>query len=108
VTAALWIQTAGALLILVCYAAQLYTQDAREQSKLNLGGNFVGSSMVAATSIGPQQWGTILLEGTWAAIAAGFLVRALVTSGLPRSAPRSPERFSRPRAHVTAQDRHDG
>jgi hypothetical protein len=77
---ALSVQTAGALLILVSYATQLYTQDANGQSKLNLVNNLVGSAMVAATSIGPRQWGTVLLESTWAAIAAVFLIRAVLAA----------------------------
>lgn len=74
------VQTAGALLILVSYVTHLYTQDAHEQSKLNLVNNLVGSAMVAATSIGPRQWGTVLLESTWAAIAALFLIRAVLAT----------------------------
>ncbi|GAB3902556.1 hypothetical protein GCM10029964_093200 [Kibdelosporangium lantanae] len=76
---AMSLQTAGAVLILACYAVDLYSRDQQQQSKLLLLNNFLGSTVIAITSIEPRQWGSVLLEGAWAALAAAFLLRALLT-----------------------------
>ncbi|MFD1049204.1 hypothetical protein ACFQ1S_28550 [Kibdelosporangium lantanae] len=68
---AMSLQTAGAVLILACYAVDLYSRDQQQQSKLLLLNNFLGSTVIAITSIEPRQWGSVLLEGAWARRLSG-------------------------------------
>ena len=68
------VQIVGALLILAAFAlaqARLLSLQARSYLILNL----VGASILAADAYVERQWGFLLLEGAWAAIAAWGLAR---------------------------------
>jgi hypothetical protein len=41
--------------------------------------NLAGSGVLAALALIDQDWGFLLLEGVWAAVAAGALLRRLAT-----------------------------
>ena len=76
---AAWIQAGsllGALLILMAYAGQQYAGlrgDGLPYGLLNL----VGSALLALSALDPPNAGVVILEGTWAAISLGIVVRAL-------------------------------
>jgi hypothetical protein len=73
------VQVSGALLVLAAFAlaqTRLVTPRARLYLILNL----VGASVLAVDAVIERQWGFLLLEGAWAAIAAWALAR-------PASAP---------------------
>jgi hypothetical protein len=73
------VQVSGALLVLAAFAlaqARLVTPRARVYLILNL----VGASVLAVDAFIERQWGFLLLEGAWAAIAAWALAQ-------PASAP---------------------
>ena len=78
-----WIQAGsllGALLVLCGYAGSQYAglrTDGLTYGLLNL----VGSSLLTASAFDPLNAGVVILEGTWAAISLGIVVRAL---GRPR------------------------
>ena len=62
------VQVAGALLILVAFAAaQLGAMDQHSRTYLVL--NFVGSLILAVLAWHERQWGFLLLETVWAAVS---------------------------------------
>jgi len=70
----LFIQVGGALLILAAFAlAQAGLVSLQTRSYLVL--NLIGASILAADAYVERQWGFLLLEGAWAAIAAWGLAR---------------------------------
>ena len=81
------IQIAGAILVLLGYVlSQTGKLDGSSRSYLIV--NLVGSAFLAIAAAIGQQWGFLLLNGTWAVISAVNLVRG--RSGpteLPESAP---------------------
>lgn len=73
-------QLAGSLLILVPFVlvqARRMTPSTVPYIVLNL----VGSTMLAIDATVGRQWGFLLLEGVWALVSAGALVRTLRTTG---------------------------
>ncbi len=48
--------------------------------------NLVGSTVLAVDALLGQQWGFLLLEGVWAAVSGGSLVRTLGRRGRERPA----------------------
>jgi hypothetical protein len=74
------VQIAGALLILIAFGlgqAGKLAQTARAYVALNL----VGASILAVDAYLEQQWGFLLLESVWAAIAAWSLIRIHLATG---------------------------
>ena len=68
------VQVAGSLLILVPFVlVQLKRVSPEAASYVAL--NLVGSGVLAVDAWHGQQWGFLLLEGTWAAVSAMALVR---------------------------------
>jgi hypothetical protein len=68
------VQIAGAILVLVAYGllqAGVLTAQARSFILLNL----IGASILAVEAYIEEQWGFLMLEAVWAAIAAWSLVR---------------------------------
>jgi membrane-bound ClpP family serine protease len=70
------IQIAGALLILLAFAAaQAGWMDQKSVAYLSL--NLVGSAILGVQATMHKEWGFVLLEGAWALIsAAGLLFRS--------------------------------
>ncbi len=70
------IQIIGALLVLFGYiSAQTGRVDGRGQPYLLI--NLAGSALLALTAGFGQQWGFLILNGTWAVISAVNLVGSL-------------------------------
>lgn len=68
-------QIAGALLILVAFAAsQLGAMDPHSRPYLIL--NFLGSLVLAVLAWRERQWGFLLLESVWAAVSLWGLTLA--------------------------------
>ena len=68
------IQIAGSLLVLVPFVlvqVGRMTSGTAAYAVLNL----LGSAVLAADALHGQQWGFLLLEGTWAVVSAYALVR---------------------------------
>lgn len=69
------VQVVGALLVLAPFAAQQFGKlDARAYAYL--WPNALGSASLAVLAAVNRQWGFLLLEAVWAAVAARSLVRA--------------------------------
>jgi membrane-bound ClpP family serine protease len=67
------IQVAGALLILLAFAAaQASWMDQKSAVYLTL--NLVGSAILGVQATMHKEWGFVLLEGAWALISAAGLV----------------------------------
>jgi hypothetical protein len=68
------VQILGSLLVVAAFlASQRGTLDVRSPSYLLL--NFLGSSVLAVLAAHEQQWGFLLLEGTWALVSGFGLLR---------------------------------
>lgn len=68
------VQVAGALLILVAFAAAQFNR-LDVESKPYLWLNLVGSIILAVLAFVEEQWGFLLLEGVWAIVSAYSLMR---------------------------------
>jgi hypothetical protein len=68
------VQVAGALLILVAFAAAQFDR-LDVESKPYLWLNLVGSAILAVLALYEEQWGFVLLETVWAIVSAYSLVR---------------------------------
>lgn len=76
------VQIAGALLILVAYAAaQFGAMDQHSRAYLVL--NLVGSVILAGLALDGGLWGFLLLETVWAAVSAWGLLQLLRGRQLP-------------------------
>ena len=74
------VQVAGALLILVAFAAAQFGKlDVESQAYLWL--NLVGSAILAVLAFVEEQWGFLLLETVWAIVSAYSLSRRPWRSG---------------------------
>lgn len=70
------LQIAGALLVLAPFAA-LQLNRLSSGSTLYLWPNLLGASLLAAIALVEAQWGFLLLEGCWAAVAGRSLLRRI-------------------------------
>ena len=68
------VQVAGALLILVAFAAAQFGK-LDVESRVYLWLNLVGSLVLAVLAWHERQWGFLLLEGVWAIVSAYSLIR---------------------------------
>lgn len=76
------VQIVGALLVLAGFAAAQLGRWSTE-SVPYLVTNLVGASLLAVTAVASEQWGFLLLNATWAAVALVGLVGALRRHGRP-------------------------
>ena len=76
------VQVTGALLILVPFSAQQFGK-LHSAAPAYLWPNLIGSTALAVLAASGKQWGFLLLEAAWAAVAARSLIRA---SGATRAA----------------------
>lgn len=67
------LQIFGALLVLVAFVA-LQLGRVRSDAVAYLWLNLLGSALLAVLAAHDRQWGFLLLEGSWAAVAAGSLL----------------------------------
>jgi hypothetical protein len=67
------VQIAGALLILLAYAAAQFDR-LNQHSRLYLALNLVGSAVLAVLAWHEEQWGFLLLEGVWALVSLWGLI----------------------------------
>jgi hypothetical protein len=70
------VQVAGALLILVAFAAAQFGK-LDVESKPYLWLNLVGSIILAVLALHEEQWGFLLLEGVWAIVSAYSLLKTM-------------------------------
>ena len=70
------VQIAGALLVLVPFAAQQFGK-LNANASAYLWPNAVGSAVLALLAATNGQWGFLLLEAVWAAVAAWSIIRAV-------------------------------
>jgi membrane-bound ClpP family serine protease len=75
------IQVVGSIMILIGFGfAQTGRLDQKSPAYLIL--NFVGSALLAAEALAEQQWGFLLLEGSWAAVSLVSIVQVYGTGRL--------------------------
>ena len=70
------VQVAGALLILLAYAAAQFDL-LNQHSRVYLALNLVGSAVLAVLAWHEEQWGFLLLEGVWALVSLWGLIQVL-------------------------------
>jgi hypothetical protein len=70
------IQVAGALLILVAFAAAQFGWIGVE-SRIYLVLNLVGAAVLSWLAVEERQWGFVLLETVWTLVSAWSLLKAL-------------------------------
>ena len=68
------LQVAGALLILIPFAALQFGRMSADTA-VYLWLNLVGSGLLAVLAVKEEQWGFVLLESVWAAVALWGIVR---------------------------------
>ena len=76
------VQIVGALLVLAGFAAAQLGRWSTESIPY-LATNLVGASLLAVTAVASEQWGFLLLNATWAAVALVGMVGALRRHGRP-------------------------
>lgn len=76
------VQIVGALLVLAGFAAAQLGRWSTESIQYLIT-NLVGASLLAVTAAASEQWGFLLLNATWAAVALVGLVGALRRHGGP-------------------------
>ena len=74
------VQIAGSLLILVPFVL-VQVHRLKPESLRYVAPNLVGSAVLAADAWHGQQWGFLLLEGTWAAVSLVSLRRVTSSGG---------------------------
>lgn len=75
------VQIAGALLILIAFAAsQFGAMD--PHSRIYLALNFFGSLILAVLAWRERQWGFLMLESVWA-VVSGWGLRTMLRSARP-------------------------
>lgn len=79
------LQILGATAILLPFALAQFGR-VRTTSPSYLWLNFVGSALLGVLAVIGEQWGFVLLEGTWAIVSAWSLIR--LARGLPLPAPQ--------------------
>ena len=72
-------QVVGALLVLIPFAAQQFGRLNADASAY-LWPNAIGSAALAVVAAMNGQWGFLLLEAVWAAVAARSIIRAAHTT----------------------------
>jgi hypothetical protein len=72
------LQIAGAVAVLIPFVA-VQLGRLSPSAPVYLWFNLAGSGVLAALALIDQDWGFLLLEGVWAAVAAGALVRRIAT-----------------------------
>jgi hypothetical protein len=72
------LQIAGAVAILIPFVA-VQLGRLKPEAPTYLWFNLVGSVTLAALALHDHDWGFLLLEGVWAIVAAGALVRRMAT-----------------------------
>ena len=70
------VQIAGALLILLAYAAAQFDM-VSQHSRVYLVFNLVGTAVLAVLAWHEEQWGFLLLEGVWAIVSLWGLIHVL-------------------------------
>jgi hypothetical protein len=68
------LQIVGALLILAPFAALQFGR-VRSDAAVYLWPNLIGSAVLAVVAVLGKQWGFLLLEGVWAAVALRSIIR---------------------------------
>jgi hypothetical protein len=72
------LQIVGAIAVLIPFVA-VQAGRLRPSAAAYLWSNLVGSGLLAALALIDRDWGFLLLEGVWAAVAAGSLLRRMAT-----------------------------
>jgi hypothetical protein len=72
------LQIAGAVAVLIPFVA-VQLGRLQPDARAYLWFNLVGSATLAALALHQRDWGFLLLEGVWAAVAAGALIRRMAT-----------------------------
>jgi hypothetical protein len=72
------LQIAGAVAVLIPFVA-VQLGRLSPSAPVYLWFNLVGSGVLAALALSDQDWGFLLLEGVWAIVAGGALVRRMAT-----------------------------
>jgi hypothetical protein len=72
------LQIAGAVAVLIPFVA-VQLGRLSPSAQVYLWFNLAGSGVLAALALIDRDWGFLLLEGVWAAVAAGALLRRLAT-----------------------------
>lgn len=72
------LQIAGAVAVLIPFVA-VQLGRLQPSAPAYLWFNLAGSGVLAALALVDHDWGFLLLEGVWAAVAAGALIRRVAT-----------------------------
>lgn len=82
------IQIVGSILVLVGFAAAQFGR-LKQDSLAYLVLNAAGSGILAVLALQGQQWGFLLLEGTWCVVSVLGLIRRLAQGGSPKRRSRA-------------------
>jgi hypothetical protein len=72
------LQIGGAIAVLIPFVA-VQLGRLEPSALVYLWSNLAGSAVLAALALIDHDWGFLLLEGVWAAVAAGALLRRMAT-----------------------------